>query len=158
SAGGAETVASSTVRDPLHTGDPRSFIQHKAPYLFGLGAVQRLAEEMTEALQDSRDTAQALACTTGQPVTQALSAKGVSFGCITVTPTSSQPCTVVIDTSQVQGIAADLVVRPFQWKGIFGFIRAFNRDAAHNELGMQAVELVGDGVDSNHDSAVDELS
>jgi len=158
SAGGVGTIASNTVRDPLHTGDPRSFIQRKAPQLSGLGAVQRLAEEMTEALQDSRDTAQALACTTGQPVTQALSAKGVSFGCITVTPTGSNPCTVAIDTSQVQGVAADLVVRPFQWKGVFGFIRAFNRDAAHNELGMQAVELVGDGVDGDHDGVVDELS
>jgi len=158
SAAGAGTMVSNALRDPLHTADPRSFIQRNTPHLFGLGAVQRLAEEMTEALQDSRDTAQALACTTGQPVTQALSAKGVSFGRITVSPTGSKPCTVTMDTSQVQGVAADLVVRPFQWKGIVGFIRAVNRDASHNELGMQAVELVGDGVDGDHDGVVDELS
>src|SRR5262249_22141975 len=79
-----------------------------------------------------------------------------SFGRIIVTPTGSKPCTVAIDTSQVQGVAADLVVRPLQSKGIFGFIRAFNRDEAHNELGMQGVELVGDGVDGDVDGEVDE--
>lgn len=155
---GAGTIPSNAVRDPLHTGNPRAFIQRNPPHLFGLGAVQRLAEEMTEALQDSRDTAQTLACTTGQPVTQALSTKGVSFGHITVNPTASKPCTVAIDTSQVQGVAADLVIRPFQWKGNVAFIRALDREASHNDLGMQAVELVGDGVDGDHDGVVDELS
>jgi len=158
SADGAGTIASNTVRDPLHTGNLRSFIHRNPPHLFGLGAVQRLAEEMTEVLQDSRDIAQALACTTGQPFTQALRAKGVAFGRIAVSPTGLHPCTVAIDTSQVQGVATDLVVRPLQWKGNFGFIRTCNRDASHNALGMQAVELVGDGVDGDQNSVVDEFS
>jgi Di-haem oxidoreductase, putative peroxidase len=37
-------------------------------------------------------------------------------------------------------------------------LRAFVREAANNELGMQAVELVGRGVDGDHDGVVDELS
>jgi len=36
-----------------------------------------------------------------------------------------------------------LIVRPFQWKGSVAFLRDFNRGAAHNELGMQAEEIVG---------------
>jgi CxxC motif-containing protein (DUF1111 family) len=51
----------------------------------------------------------------------------------------------------------DLVVRPFQWKGSVAFLRDFNRGAAHNELGMQAVEIVGDGIDGDGDEMVDEL-
>jgi Di-haem oxidoreductase, putative peroxidase len=37
-------------------------------------------------------------------------------------------------------------------------LRAFVREAANNELGMQAVELVGRGVDGDHDGVVDELT
>jgi cytochrome c peroxidase len=37
-------------------------------------------------------------------------------------------------------------------------LRAFVREGANNELGMQAVELVGHGVDGDHDGVVDELS
>jgi hypothetical protein len=40
---------------------------------------------------------------------------------------------------------------PFQWKGSVPFLRDFNRGAAHNELGMQAVEIVGDNVDGDFD-------
>jgi hypothetical protein len=35
----------------------------------------------------------------------------------------------------------DLVVRPFQWKGVEPSLRSFSRGAEHNELGMQPVEL-----------------
>jgi len=64
----------------------------------------------------------------------------------------------VVNTSQVQGVAPDLVVRPFQWKGSVAFLRDFNRGAAHNELGMQAVEIIGANVDGDHDDVRDEMS
>jgi cytochrome c peroxidase len=155
---GAGLAASNVHRDPLHTGNLGAFIQRNTPHTFALGAVQRLAEEMTEQLQHLRDRAAQLACQTQQPVTKSLSAKGVSFGTIVVTPLSGEPCTVNVDTSGVQGVDPDLVIRPFQWKGSVAFIRAFNRDAAHNELGMQAVEIVGGGVDGDFDGVADEMS
>ena len=42
-----------------------------------------------------------------------------------------------------KAVSADLVVRPFQWKGANAFIRDFVRGAMHNEIGMQASELLG---------------
>jgi cytochrome c peroxidase len=116
-------------RDPQRTGNLQFMIQRNTPHLFGIGAIQRLAEEMTAQIK-----AQAAA---GQP----LSSKGVSFG------TASAP----------QGIDADLVVKPLQWKGSVAFIRDFVRGAAHNEIGMQGVELVGDNVDGDGDGVANEF-
>jgi len=42
------------------------------------------------------------------------------------------------DLSGINGIDEDLVVKAFQWKGNNKTLRQFNRDASHNELGMQA--------------------
>jgi cytochrome c peroxidase len=116
-------------RDPGHTGNAQLMIQRNTPHLFGIGALQRLAEEMTAEIK-----AQAAA---GQP----LSSKGVSFGTV----------------SARQGIDSDLVVKPLQWKGSVAFVRAFVRDAGHNEIGMQGVELVGDNVDGDGDGVANEL-
>jgi hypothetical protein len=149
---GAGPAVMNVHRDPLRKGDLGSFIQRNTPHLFGAGAVQRLAEEMTEELHGIRDRASDEACQTGIPETASLSTKGVDFGSITV------PCTGNVNSAAVQGISADLVVRPFQWKGSEPFLRQFNRDAANNELGMQAVELVGDNVDGDFDGVVNELT
>jgi hypothetical protein len=157
-ADGAGSTAANVVRDPLHTGNISSFITRNTPHLFGIGAVQRLAEELTETLRDIRGKAEEKACQSGTPVTAEVSAKGIDFGTIIATPTATNPCTADSDTSEVQGVAPDLVVRPFQWKGSFAFLRDFNRRAAHNELGMQPVELVGTGVDGDYDGVVDEMT
>ncbi|HKB15158.1 MAG TPA: di-heme oxidoredictase family protein [Planctomycetota bacterium] len=154
---GAGLAASNVHRDPLHSGNLGSFIQRNTPHVFGMGGVQRLAEEMTEKLQQLRAQAAQQACATGTPRSRTLTAKGVNFGSITAIP-GGNPCTVTFDTSNVVGVDADLVVRPFQWKGSVAFIRDFNRGAAHNELGMQAVEVVGEGVDGDADGVVDEMT
>ena len=52
----------------------------------------------------------------------------------------------------------DLIVRPFQWKGSVPFLRDFNRGASHNELGMQAVEVVGSDVDGDFDGVKNEMT
>ena len=80
----------------------------------------------------------------------------MSFGTITANPRRGSPC-ASYDTSRVVGVDRDLVVRPFQWKGSVASVRNFNRDASHNELGMQSVELVGAGLDGDGDQVVDEL-
>src|SRR6185503_8185318 len=144
-------------RDPLHSGNLRKFIQRNTPPTFALGALQRLAEEMTAQLQKDRDAVKSQACAFGAAV-GALAAKGVSFGSIRAARTGTAPCTVAYDTTNVDGVSADLIVRPFQWKGIKATIRDFNRDAAHNEIGMQAVEIVGNGVDGDGDGIADELT
>ena len=155
---GAGLAAANVHRDPNHTGNLGSFIQRNTPHLFSAGSVQRLAEEMTQTLQGIRQRAIDSICSQGGSITVDLAAKGVSFGRITVTRTNSRPCTTSVDTSGVRGVNADLVIRPFQWKGSVAFLRDFNRGASHNELGMQAVELVGDGVDGDSDGVVNEMT
>ncbi len=120
--------------------------------------MQRLAEEMTEDLQAIRRRASAQACTTGLPVTRALVTKGVPFGTITARPGATLPCDAIVDTSGVVDVSADLVVRPFGWKGDTASLRAFTRSASHGEIGMQPAELVGPGVDGDFDGVADELT
>ena len=155
---GAGRAINNNVRDPGRTGDPGQFIVRNTPHTFAAGAVQVLAEEMTEEIQGQQAEATARACAANQPLTAGLTAKGINFGQIIVTPRMTTPCTVTIDTSHVVGINPDLVVRPFQWKGVIASVRAFNRDASHQELGMQAAEIVGDGVDGDGDGVVNELT
>jgi len=139
-------------RDPLHRGRFSAFIERNTPHLFGEGGVQRLAEEMTAKLQGIRDDASREAARVHHPVTRDLEAKGVRFGRITAFPGGG------FDSSDIEGIEHDLVVRPFQWKGSVAFLRDFNRGAAHNEIGMQAVELVGEHVDGDGDGVRDEMT
>ena len=79
------------------------------------------------------------------------------------------PCAVTYNTDAVRGVdfqasvdnpaaPMELIVRPYQWKGSVPFLRDFNRGAAHNELGMQAVEVVGDNVDGDFDGVSNELT
>ncbi len=89
-ADGAGATAADVHRDPFHTGNIAQMIHRNTPHLHGMGAIQRLAEEMTEALHTQRDEAIDLA--KGQrragPITVALEAKGISFGEITIQATS----------------------------------------------------------------------
>ena len=153
---GAGDVALNVVVDPGHTGDPALFLERNTPALFALGIPQRLAEEMTLELATQRLSAEAEACANGTATTE-LSAKGVGFGTLTLERLADSPCKLQPDSSQLSGIDADLVVKPFGWKGSHASLRGFTRDAAHNELGMQAVELVGDQ-DGDFDGVTDELT
>jgi cytochrome c peroxidase len=154
---GAGLTASNVHRDPTHSADVARFIQRNTPHVFSPGSIQRLAEEMTVTLEAIRTAAGASACATGRSSTRPLTAKGVSFGSITANPRRGTPC-ATFDTTRVAGVDRDLVVRPFQWKGSVASLRNFNRDASHNEIGMQAVELVGAGLDGDGDQVVDEMT
>ncbi len=155
-ANGAGGVAMNVVLDPDHTGDPSQYLERNTTSLFALSIPQRLAEEMSVELYLQREDARQLACSKGA-ATVALLAKEVEFGTLSLTRISEDPCEVTIDTSQLAGIDADLVVRPFGWKGNHATIRSFTRDAAHNELGLQATELVG-AQDGDYDGVIHELS
>jgi len=149
---GAGGVVLNNVRDPEHSGDPARFINRQTPHLFGIGALQLLAEEMTTELHRQRAVALARARVMDKTITVPLATKGVSYGQLSIAPDGQ------IDSSLLQGIDADLIVRPIEWKGITTSIRAFVRDASHNELGLQATEITGDGVDGDGDGVRNELS
>src|SRR5258708_16867292 len=77
---------------------------------------------------------------------EVLTSKGVGFGTLTITHTGgATTCTESLappagDTTNA--VSADLVVRPFQWKGSAAFLRDFVRSALHNAIRMQASQLL----------------
>lgn len=166
---GAGTAALNVHRDPFRTGNIGQFIQRNTPHVFAPGAIQRLAEEMTDALAADQQRLVNEVCAFGGTRTVTLDAKGVDFGTLSATRTNRSPCRINYNTDGVRGVdflpsvdnpaaPVALIVRPFQWKGSVPFLRDFNRGAAHNELGMQAVEIVGDTVDGDFDGVRGELS
>ncbi len=155
---GAGGVALNVAIDPLQEGDPALYLERNTHHLFALGAVQRVAEEMTTELQTAARDLGARVCAAGAAGAVELVAKEVAFGVLAATPeATADGCRPTFDPSAVDGVDEDLVVRMFGWKGTHATIRDFARGAAHNEMGMQAVELVGDA-DGDHDGITHELT
>jgi hypothetical protein len=121
-----------------------------SPAIFGSGGAQLVGFEMTRTLQALKASAIA------EPGTVvALEAKGVYFG--TLVCSGPDDC----DTSNVEGVREDLVVRPFLSRGKFSTFRSTAAGAAPFHLGMEPVELVlesGLGPDPDGDGVRDELS
>lgn len=156
---GAGSINSNVHRDPQHSGNLSHFIQRNTPHVFGSGAVQKLAEEITTELQAIRAQAEQQACATGTTTVLPLQSHGVNYGNIRVIPHSGPGgCVPDVDNSQIRGVSNDLIIRPFGWKGTDRTVREFCRGASHNEIGMQPVELVGPGVDGDFDGVVDEMT
>jgi hypothetical protein len=116
------------------------------PALFGTGGVQLIAKEMTAALQRLKDEA---IRKPGKRVK--LRVKGIDFGSIRADQSGT------LDTQDVKGIDNDLVVRPFGRKGEFASVREFDLGALMFHLGMQPVEVVGEGIDADGDDVVNEV-
>ena len=155
---GAGPAGLNVIRDPQNSAFPGSFIQRNTPHLFGMAGPQLLAEEMNADLEDIVRNTKVLACITNRTRTASLTTKGVNFGSVTVVPKfflCLQRADVFINA---QGVTDDLIVRPFQWKGVVATVRDFSVDAFHNELGMDAVELSGDDVDGDFDGIPNEIS
>ncbi len=115
------------------------------PALFGSGGIQLVANEMTEDLQALASQAR------DEPGTDVpLVTKGVSFGVIRYADGA-------FDTSKVEGVDSDLVVRAFGRKGEFPTVRAFDVAALAFHFGMQAIELVGVDVDADGDGVANEI-
>ena len=102
-----------------------------APHLFGLGLKEMLADEITGDLRNIRQQAINQAEESGQSVTLPLLSKGIDYGTITATPSGT------VDTSNVQGVDADLRVRPFFAQGKAMSIREFVVGALHKEMGLE---------------------
>jgi hypothetical protein len=61
------------------------------------------------------------------------------------------------DVGMVKGVSSDLVIRPFQWKGVSSSLRHFVRDALDFHFSMQASEKVG-GCDCDKDGKANEVT
>ena len=117
------------------------------PFLFGSGGVELVGLEMTAELQNLKQ----FAIDNPGDIVE-LSSKGVDFGEIVADSAGN------IDTSAVEGVSDDLVVRPFGRKGEFATVREFDVGAMNFHLGMQATEVVGIGVDGDGDGVVNEIT
>jgi len=106
--------------------------QSRCGHLFGLGLKEMLADEITTDLRSTRDLAVTLAQQMKRPMTLKLVSKGVQYGLITGNPDGS------VDTSKVQGVDADLRVKPFFAEGNTISLREFVVGALHNEMGLEA--------------------
>jgi CxxC motif-containing protein (DUF1111 family) len=120
--------------------------------MFGAGFIELLAREITTDLHATRDAAIAQAAASSMPVTLPLSSKGLSFGSITAQPDGT------LDTGAVEGVDADLVVKPVHQKGVVISLREFTNNAMNHHHGMQTSERFGAGTDADADGVVDELS
>ncbi len=130
-----------------------STVIRNSPPVLGLGMVQALAREMSLDLQRARDAAVEQAQSSGNAVPIRLETKGVDFGVLTARPNGS------VDASELEGVDADLVIKPFGWKGQFPDLRRAIEDAARVHFGIQSgpltelhrdgpmPELLGDGPD-----------
>jgi mono/diheme cytochrome c family protein len=101
-----------------------------APHLFGLGLKEMLADEITAQLRAIRAAAVSQASRTGSPVTRPLVGKGIGYGKIKALPDGT------VDTSRVEGVDADLRVRPFFHHGGTISIREFIVGALKDEMGL----------------------
>lgn len=132
--------------------DPMFSNERNSLGMMGAGPIEMLAREMSEELIAIRESARQEATSTGQPVTRALSAKGVSFGAITVLPDGK------VDPSAIEGVDWDLIVKPFHQKGAVVSLRQFSNNAMNHHHGMQSVERFGLDTDPDGDGVVNELT
>jgi hypothetical protein len=105
-----------------------------APHLFGLGLQEMLADEITTDLRAIRAQAIAQARSSGAPVSLVLTSKGIQYGVIRAFANGS------VDNSQIDGVDADLRVRPFFAQGGTISIREFVVGAFNAEMGIDAVD------------------
>ena len=117
----------------------------------GMGGVELGGQEITQALQAIAASASSDAQSSGGVVTRSLDAKGINFGSIIANPDGS------LDTSKVEGVDGDLVIRPFGRKGEFDTVRAFDEGAMAFHIGMQNTDTFGFG-DPDGDGVSDELT
>ena len=120
--------------------------------VFGAGFIELLAREMTTDLHALRASALSQAISTGRETTVELVTKGVHFGTLTCYPDGT------VDTSRVEGVDADLIIRPFHQKGAVVSLREFSNNATNHHHGMLSTERFGEDNDLDADGRVTELT
>src|SRR5437870_9310513 len=117
----------------------RSGDERNPPALAALGVVQALAREMSRDLQRERADLAREAARAGAGREARLTTKGVDFGVLRATPKGE------IDGSGIRGVDADLVVKPFGWKGTAATFADFASEALQVHMGIQSDELLATG-------------
>jgi Di-haem oxidoreductase, putative peroxidase len=118
-------------------GDAQSSALARNPIaLPGAGFVELLGAEMTAEIAMASAALADQAKRSGTVVRVELRAKGVSFGHLSAKIDGS------LDTSELKGIDADLVVKPFGWKGNLPTLRDAVEDALLVHHGMESEHLV----------------
>ena len=115
----------------------------------GSGAIEMLAREMTANLLTIRDAALTEARASKRRIVRRLDTKGVNFGLITANPDGT------LDTSGVEGIDTDLIIKPFHQKGVVNSVRVFTVNAFNHHHGMEAVERFGSGQKDSNGNIID---
>jgi hypothetical protein len=134
----------------LFLGDGNDIFTHDArnpPALWGVGWAQVVGQEMTADLAAQRAEARDRALADNEAVTVNLASKGVYFGQLTVAPNGDG--TVSEDTSAVEGVDADLRIKPFGYKGVWRDLRAFLLGSTHFHMNLQAEELLAGVADGS---------
>lgn len=163
---------------------PFTKLLRNPPHVFGTGYVQKLAEEMTfELHRVERELLFKLLIGQSPATAPVLEAKGVSFGKLQITykgkPLPADAASAKadqlassgllgpefeLDEKSLEGVSEDLVVRPFQWKGIASDERNFVRGALNFHFGMAPTELntnyrqPGEKHDEDNDGVPDEIT
>ncbi len=122
----------------------------------GAGVIEMLAREMSMELIGIRTRAIQQAVGQVRNVTVPLTAKGVDFGQLTVTPTGTTM------PEGIRGVDPDLIIKPFSQKGIVPSLRFFSNFAFNSVSGIQSIETFGvarTGTrDFDRDGVPDEMS
>src|SRR5262249_51104590 len=115
---------------------PRDGDARNPPALLGLGVIQALAREMSRDLAQQRADLVREAARAGSTRERALTSKGVDFGTLRVTAKGE------VDTGSVHGGDADLIVKPFGWKGTLADFTDFASEALQLHMGIQSDRLL----------------
>ncbi len=125
--------------------DPSFSNERHSIALMGSGLVELLAREMTADLQAQRAGAVKQAWSQGKDAAADLTSKGVRFGTLVAHPNG------IVDLDHIEGVDADLIVRPFSRKGVFTSLRQFTINAMNTHHGMEAMERFGARWTGTHD-------
>lgn len=112
---------------------PATALARNPRALFGAALLQKMAEEMTLELQAQARSARDRIPRGGSAQ---LVAKGVQFGKLAINREGK------LDLTGVRGVALDLIVRPFGWKGTTATLRQAVVEGLQQNLGVQPEELV----------------
>lgn len=132
--------------DPVITNTDAEFSSERNTLgMFGSGVIEALAVEMSQELIAIRESAVAEAKSKNKSVTKALITKDVDFGKITANADGS------LDTSKIEGVDSDLIIKPFHQKGVVNSIRTFTINACNQHHGLQADERFGAALTGSDD-------
>ncbi len=155
--GGGGGLASNLFQNPDFPNQLVKFYRNP-PHVFGTGYTQRIATEISHDLLLAKSAAE-LAATLNPGIPQSIDliSKGNNYGTYRVTYSATEDV-FSEDTSLVRGVPEDLVVRPFQHKGIASSLRHFVMSALDFHFSVQPVEVVGYDTDPDQDGKFNEMN